>query len=572
LHGTVRFEAEVCPSYRDVPVAVLELVLELELDVFLPFLAYSVFVCLSFPMNVLVLARTTIPFAIRSISSPFSFLSQCHSISYSILPEMTAQSRTQQWRQAFGDPATTLSFAELSQQYPIPHENNDKEEGIHVESPSSSSSTSSALDPLTAMYMQDLQEQTNLQTRQWQYRQQQKRRKSSRLQQSQEDESLTIPEQRAVSWQILQKDLHRLPDPDIVCCLAHRKQLIAHVLFVWLCHTHTEYQQGMHEVLSFLLYALEVDATETTLSTTTASGDSYFAQTLLEFVSIILPAILPSYESSLQPMTARMLQQIQRYHPLVYQRLQGLPLQLVFCKWIRLLFAREVTDVLALWDVLFPYCSPSTTTSSLLTACEALCIARLLLHRDWILETPQDDLLHWLMNVAPEESFELWIPLFSRIVQHAPVDDLLPPPSPTTTANTATNTSSWTDPLSHAFSQLAMTPARVIHNQNHDNHNTNNNPFSAFKERWVQPSEQLLTQKIHSVSQRLFASTQPAERDYSDPTATAFRDESSTAQQMQQALNTVAAYLMEQPHVPIPVQQAMAELQVIQQDLSRQFS
>ncbi|GAX27553.1 hypothetical protein FisN_13Hh361 [Fistulifera solaris] len=479
---------------------------------------------------------------------------------------MTAQSRTQQWRQAFGDPLTTLSFAELSQQYPIPQEHNNKQEKeTPIESPSS---PSTSLDPLTAMYMQDLQQQTDLQTRQLQYRQ--KRRNSRRL--PQEDESLTLPEQRAVSWQILQKDLHRLPDPDAVGCLAHRKQLIAQVLFVWLCHTHTEYQQGMHEVVSFLLYALEVDATETTTSSP-ASGD--FAQTLLDFVSIILPAILPAYESSLQPLTARIIQQVQHYHPGLYPRLQGLPLQLVFCKWIRLLFAREVTDVLALWDVLFPYYS-----TSLLTACEALCVARLLLHRDWILETSQDDLLHWLMNVAPEESLVEWIPLFSRIVQQAPIDDLLPSTATTTNTtadnNTATNTSSsWTDPLSHAFSQLAMTPARVIHNHHHDTHNTNNNPFSAFKERWVQPSEQLLTQKIHSVSQRLFASTQPAERDYSDPGVTPFRHTSlrdDTAQQMQQALNTVAAYLMEQPHVPVPVQHAMAELQLIQQDLSRQFN
>ena len=272
-----------------------------------------------------------------------------------------------------------------------------------------------------------------------------------------------------------------------------RVQILQRVLYIFATqHGNAGYLQGMHEIASYVLYALEMEKQQQQQSIT-SSGESYYLEEAenLEadcyiLTERILTSLFPAYdvvptveeqesalplpprEKPLEGMSRRILQATAQLNwPQLHQELRRafahIPSQLIFTKWIRLLYSREWTvvshqaqyargnnsssaatmtqhgseqaeTVLKLWDALFEAASqvvlPATTASSssspaavppLQLAAEALAVARLWQHGNTILhlcqcqsnnsgQHPQQQpnhLLHWFMNMPPEPATEM---------------------------------------------------------------------------------------------------------------------------------------------------------------------
>ena len=488
-------------------------------------------------------------------------------------------------------------YAQLVQQYPYPtttttdqEDDNDDgdDDGIVVAGAAADSKNNNKdddddfLDPLTAMYMQEKQQSDRLQQRELQYRKEKARRKrgfavssasSNNNNKDYEDESLTEQELQAVGLQIIDKDLARLPHPDSlhgtsVCC-SFRKDILRQVLFLYQCttttaatttaavsHNHCGYQQGMHEIASYVLYALELERETSSLSDQSIYADTY------TMVQVILTQLLPAYDVEVAPaptttttekagdddddnnnnrnasprqqqtnhsktittttrtttttttkhhhhhhnkpleqMGQRILQQLAQHDPVLYQMwmsssLASIPPQLIFTKWIRLLFSREVTNVLGLWDVLFGQMQQHGV--SLQQVAETVAVARLLMHRTILLEkhyqhhqahstttttttrgsggssssssSSNSDLLHYLMNMPVEESIQPLIQLLPPMLRGESVAAFLPPAPTMTTAAAAAATpssSSTTTRVGATLTQAFQSMKTTVNAQHH---------------------------------------------------------------------------------------------------------
>lgn len=355
--------------------------------------------------------------------------------------------------------------------------------------------TDDLLDPLTAMYMQDQNQTDRMHQLELKYRKEkalQKRGKLGKMLRAIEDEHLSEQEQRALSLQIIDKDLHRLPDPDelhgTTVTSAIRKEILREVLYIFSAQYHP-YQQGMHEIASYVLYATELDGEPieasdiyqltstillqllpaydicpTTLSTTTPLNSITMEYTTDPSKKTGMEGNTPVYDSSKRPleqMSLQILSLIAKYDTILYQTLQSLqvPPQLLFTKWVRLLFSREVTDVLPLWDVIFQH-------GDILKAAEALSASRLLVHRNMFLQHEQHDRLNLIMNMPLEDNIDCLILTMRSILRGettlpiplGPTSQILHPPTATTTHPTP----SWTDPLSQAFQNISLSTGTTI--------------------------------------------------------------------------------------------------------------
>jgi hypothetical protein len=465
----------------------------------------------------------------------------------------------------------------------------------------------SDLDPLTAMWIEDRKQTDRLQELDLQYRKEKALRKRGYTagERAIEDEHLSETEQQVLSVQIIDKDLHRLPDPDELngtsVTTIFRKEILRQVLFLFSCnHPHPGYQQGMHEIASYVLYALELDGCP---MDHTARADTYhllacLVTQLLSAYDAVAPSAstdtasavvssstsTPKKQSSASPleqMSVRILHLVQRHDPVLFQTITALqvPPQLFFTKWIRLLFSREVTDVLGLWDQLFAVCPLSK-------AAEALAAARLLVHRNLLLE--QQDLLHFIMNLPMEEesSIPSLVSVMKSLLGGEAVPILPTRAAPPTSAV-------WSDPLSQALQSITMTNPTTPTRGHQEPQSTGGVGFSlsGVKER--------LASQTQSISKRLYhewgtmaAATAPVvlERNYDDPPppsrGVAVERQQQTprttqpsvtltpqqlALQMNAAIGTLQTFAMqverEQKGVPNDVWEAIANLEVIRQNV-----
>lgn len=164
-------------------------------------------------------------------------------------------------------------------------------------------------------------------------------------------------------------------------------------------HPKMGYRQGMHEIASYLLYALEVDQPlypnnplfESILSTAFA-----LLETTLDQMHTAYDA---SGEQSLQRMSHSILGKIHQNDPNLFRHLTTsphIPPPPIYCtRWVRLLFSREVVgfdNVFKLWDVFFEY------NPNVMRALEVTSAARILLLRNALLN-PENSPLDLLMNV-----------------------------------------------------------------------------------------------------------------------------------------------------------------------------
>jgi Rab-GTPase-TBC domain len=206
---------------------------------------------------------------------------------------------------------------------------------------------------------------------------------------------------------VLDKDLHRLPeehlsyyrslsnwnnhlqnqniDTDIDTARNERNERLKQMLFVYHQeHPKPGYQQGMHEIFSYILFTFEMDL----FDIVTSNHNDVFGY-LLEskfilhdaytFAEAVLDQIRNAYGvsdeingSPVEQMGNSILQKIQYVarDKELYIRLQTLEwgLPLYTARWVRLMFAREVDswrNLLSLWDIVFDCISSDTSVTSM---------------------------------------------------------------------------------------------------------------------------------------------------------------------------------------------------------------
>jgi Rab-GTPase-TBC domain len=321
----------------------------------------------------------------------------------------------------------------------------------------------SSLDPLSAMLQEDDAKVNRQKEIAQLYEQDRKRNKGRRgLYMPDEPQNGDATANAIAYKQLISKDLLRLssphrqapPETNINILSTVRLRQLTYLLYLFaISHPEAGYLQGMHEIASYCLYALEKDVEsllqERNVAITAALSYS-LTESIISFlyiaydVSILSPrdstintkASSTSYQAPpLVQMSNRILQALSLVDTALFSILQSssqaIPYQLIFTKWIRLLFSREVVTsasmthadtVIFLWDALFDASyilsqqlpSPNLNVPSLQTVAELFCVARLWHHTNAIQHlhyssrtADSNFLLHWLMNIPPEPITEV---------------------------------------------------------------------------------------------------------------------------------------------------------------------
>ena len=312
------------------------------------------------------------------------------------------------------------TFERFLHEYPFPQDPDDELAGdgasgtnhnnLHE---SNAAPTAGDLDPLTAMMLEEQALAQQQEEMDLAYRRDLARRK--RGQYSQDGDSLIEDEdydRNLAALQIIDKDLHRLAHPtgsnEETDSSARRKEILRRILYVYNCrHESIGYRQGMHEIASWLLWALECDCCET--KDTTRMDYSALAGECFAMTEAILTDIQPAYDvgehKPMEQMSLRVVDLVAKADYQLRHRLDhlGIPPAIYLTKWIRLLFSREVVDVMGMWDAMFQAKQDGFAWMMIL---EATAAARILQHRQAILLSGDDGLLHLLMNMPPEEHLE----------------------------------------------------------------------------------------------------------------------------------------------------------------------
>lgn len=452
-------------------------------------------------------------------------------------------------------------YRDLTQQHAIPTE---EDESLPTTTPDVGS-TAPDVDPLTAMVLEETKKTERLQQRDLQYRKERAMRHRGQAVSRSVVESEDYDED-AVALQIIDKDLERLPDPGTECA-ADRKILLRRMLYIYQCQHEVGYRQGMHEIASYLLYVLELE-------------NAVDVSQVYAMLETILTAIGPAYEAgatdTLANMSRRILQLVARHDSGLAPILQQLPCppQLYLTKWIRLLFSREVSDVLIVWDAFVDW------LPDWMTVLEAAAAARLL---QWRKELRREDALHLLMNLPVEEDPTEWLRLTEGVLRDVslglpplPVAEVTPPtsvapPSAAPRPTAATTPTSPSDPLLSLASTWSSVQQTLEHAREQAKATTES-LRTRIEQEWHKPKE---------------------ERDYGDPlfdprvppptaapatkTTTAVLHQqpsqqrptiSQQAQRLQRNLDLLHAYMVQSP-TPVPPQiwHALADLQQLQHEL-----
>jgi hypothetical protein len=605
------------------------------------------------------------------------------SSSSSIAP---VESRAARWRQQLRirpQPHTNVvrsSFAQLVAQFPYPsYDDNDGDPTANKASPNATASKVSELahggvvpdlDPLTALVRETSEQQQRLESLELKYRKEKAlRNRAGKGGASDQGRTLVESEdydENAVTLQTIDKDLARLPPPKgsgqngsqnlagVVVSKDEdtagiptssgtsdqRIKTLRRVLYIYAC-AHAEaigYRQGMHEIASYILFALELEqqAEESLVAVATSqeqiASDAYeLLETILTSIECVYDATpLPGqHEKPLEASARRVLQGVQTYDAALALRLSqlGVPPQLYLTKWMRLMYSREVTDVLSLWDELFAYVGEAST---LVTVLEAVAVGRLLSWRDRICTDP--DALHFLMNLPIETNMQRWLDLSRKVIHKQGIP--LPPIKTTTPVEPATSIPAYAVPhsaptgsvnsnWSQPNASLMSTPQRTFPSEAGNESgvfSVGRFSLSAVKEKFEQAKHttQSLSKRLYDEweQQQHHRATDAFERPYSDAfpdsehdTPTAINDpltqvpyrnddtvvsanvyngqstpqrqsqaspptlESQWASRVQSDVHVLQNYCMtmerSQAHVPATVWEALADLEMLRQDLTR---
>lgn len=330
--------------------------------------------------------------------------------------DVTAQHATprwKKWRICFGIPVDDESLSEQRQRYWSLIEthkttiatNQVDDEGTSSKAKEDEAITqNSHLDPLSAIVQAQDEQTAREMAMERQYR---KDRRS--LKKHIADET---PDDRAAYHELIQKDLHRLSPGSNE---ASRLVILHRMLMIYSLEHKGGYLQGMHEIASFVLHCVNEQ-----------EADAYI------LTEAILQGITAAYDlderTSLSAQAQRILALLQTLAPELYQKLRiiDIPFQLIFTKWIRLLFGRETKKIGIVWDALFH------TGLPLQQSAEALAAARLWEHGNRILiSNDHDDIMQFCMNMpmVQEDQVTVWIARM-RVFLGLESPEGLPPPTP----------------------------------------------------------------------------------------------------------------------------------------------
>lgn len=277
------------------------------------------------------------------------------------------------------------------------------------------------------------------------------------------------------------------------------------------------YRQGMHEIASYLLYALELEQPQFPNNPLFDSILPICFALLENTLDHLHLAYDASGEQSLQKMSHSILSKIHQNDATLYKHLTTsphIPPPPIYCtRWVRLLFSREVVgfdNVFRLWDVFFEY------KTNVMRALEVTSAARILLLRDALLN-PENSPLDLLMNVPQLRDTSPLTSLLKQLMEQKDSDKpiqlpasqmMLPPPQtpqkmqgtspPMTTPQTATHSQG---PIAHS-SSMESTP----NNKGMSNSNKN---FSFSK------MAQSLGQKSESIRKKITTATNEWKRESS---------------------------------------------------------
>jgi hypothetical protein len=232
---------------------------------------------------------------------------------------------------------------------------------------------------------------------------------------------------------IIDKDLKRLPHPTSNNGAASgnlspeeqtRINHLKDILYIYAQeHTAMGYRQGMHEIASYLLYALEVEQQQQYL-------DNPLDGSVLAICFVMLERVLDhleraydaSGEQSLQRMSQSILSKIHQNAPVLFQMLTTsphIPPPPIYCtRWVRLLFSREVVgfeNVFGLWDVFFQF------HPQIMRALEMASVARILLLQKALMN-PNNNPLDLLMNVPQQQDIRILTNLLKGLMSQTDFD------------------------------------------------------------------------------------------------------------------------------------------------------
>jgi Rab-GTPase-TBC domain len=181
-------------------------------------------------------------------------------------------------------------------------------------------------------------------------------------------------------------------------------------------HTSMGYRQGMHEIASYLLYALELELPQHIDNPLYASILANCFIMLERTLAQLELAYDASGEHSLQRMSQSILTKIHQNSPKLFQKLTTsphIPPPPIYCtRWVRLLFSREVVgfeNVFALWDIFFQF------YPQIMRALEMASVARILLMGNALMN-PNNNPLDLLMNVPQQQDIGILANLLKQLM------------------------------------------------------------------------------------------------------------------------------------------------------------
>eukprot|EP00934_Nitzschia_sp_Nitz4_P002206 Nitzschia sp. Nitz4//scaffold31_size150131//53596//55515//NITZ4_002822-RA/size150131-processed-gene-0.105-mRNA-1//1//CDS//3329547641//2206//frame0 len=297
-------------------------------------------------------------------------------------------------------------------------------------------SSATDMDPLTAMVMEQEAIENRKAELMMKYKKERARRKRGLTTEgtTATDESEGMDRASLV---IIEKDLNRLPHPasqgtnnangngttTLTPADPARMEQLKEILYLFAQeHSAIGYRQGMHEIASYLLFALELDKKHF-VDAPPALFDSIVCSAYFCFEAMLSRLHLAydvSGELALQQMSNSILSKVHQNDPMLYHHLTtspNIPPPPIYCtRWVRLLFSREVVgyqNVFALWDEFLNYGSPMMRTL------EIACSARILLLRD---KLHGHNTLDQLMNVPPLQDISELTTLLRSLMQQKDSD------------------------------------------------------------------------------------------------------------------------------------------------------
>lgn len=318
------------------------------------------------------------------------------------------------------------------------------------------------LDPLTAMVQEQEAKEKRRQELDLKYRKERARRKRGIY----EGEADGHDRSDAVSFEIIDKDLHRL-QPEHYTYHHSRKRLLQQehdfdtshkertASLAELLHVHARehpelgYRQGMHEIASYLLLVIEMDLYDmesamqssgiVDVHTASILNANYLRNDAYTMLERVMSSLSPAYDvkhspsQSSSPMEIMGRSVVSKLKDVagdeaLWQAVKAMHVspELYCTRWVRLMFSREVLgwrNVLLLWDIFMDlitahesirsmepsrYAKPGATLQlgqfTLMQVLESTAASMILLQRDALLEADPTESIHILMNVAPLKS------------------------------------------------------------------------------------------------------------------------------------------------------------------------